>query len=1289
MKKCLFSRLRGTIVVLAALALAVVSSRVVHSQELVTGNQYVLARVLQEDGTIFIMLPQGRVGLDPQLNFYDKSFFSAQIGGTVFTNNNVITPIPSNTKKLLTADSVYKIQDTITFVWANRNGVDIIQELWPVVLNTINPCGQIVMRWKFRTLDTSSVTPVACQWLNDLDISDPRDKRNYSSTSPPFSQGNGTDGPIVLLPNGYISAGTFHAQWQQYSGASIPWFYDAPLFPLPGPKGNGGPGISGFGFVDYSPLHTTRPTYVTIGDWYTMAMVSFGHTPNRSLVPPNPFWTIGGDAGPDDAILMEFPATTVGGTARNKTVIGGMTSYGTLPFDECWGTMYGLLTYNPKIAWNKTVHQYFPTPDTVLFYAVNPGWQGAAGNAYFTLTGGSNLTVSPNPTLTPIGPFSTQPPPTGFSMFPGNVQTINWYLKVDPPRYFCNSDFISSIKVTGMNGNGSLNPAYIDPADGDDTCEHPIAIGCAETDTLPPRITSLTGTEFTVNFDVSDNRTTPIIDRGLKSITWNLDPAYPASTINSYTVVDTSTIYPCYNDFLYHHIFIRQNDSTVPACFDFKLIDCIGNEKDTQICFAAHLAAGHPDTIPPRVHLDSTYDCHRQIMRAIALEILPTDSGMAVIDSIAGSGINMVLTKTPFKVGDPTAHFAVSVVDSEYDGTICVHLVDAAKEKNHTDTCFRYCTTPDVLKPIVKINRIGNTHSWSVEVFENRPWDRRINQIFISGATTNIVPPASFAAAFNQTYYQFTVNDNDTTRTAAFCVSATDRAGNISDTVCANSGIEKDVLPPNIIPDKNPATNPTFISLTINDIHYQGGTKYVWDSGVDTVWLLNNTGIFTSWFPDTAKAFHCDSIATSWVAIAGVDSLKLAVIDSLATLTNPACITIRAKDCAGNDSVWEWCYPYTPDTLPPVMKLKYIDKTNIQVNITDDSTYDRGLGKIFTSNELNIAPLTQSLVRIPSTNFNVTRPNIDQSSTASISAIDYWGTQVVSQAFKHSAIAPVTVWVQDMSMKKGVLTTQSSTFSVPVYCVWNDQTPIEQKGITNIQFSFTINGSAGIVTFNNITTTNPVNPALVTPLNSNWTITPNIVGSRVDVTAIAAPGTILTVPKPKTSDDTLMYLNFSTSATNSTANVTLDIDQIGTEPVGLQSIIYNSGKDTTFYGLNSVSLMPPPWGSLSGSDIVILGACTPSLNNVGAKGNVVSLDEASPNPASHSTLMHYSLSDESRLHIGIYDMLGREVKTLVTGSVKQGNYDLFIDVSDLSDGQYTVRLESGSLAIIRKISVVK
>jgi endoglucanase len=73
----------------------------------------------------------------------------------------------------------------------------------------------------------------------------------------------------------------------------------------------------------------------------------------------------------------------------------------------------------------------------------------------------------------------------------------------------------------------------------------------------------------------------------------------------------------------------------------------------------------------------------------------------------------------------------------------------------------------------------------------------------------------------------------------------------------------------------------------------------------------------------------------------------------------------------------------------------------------------------------------------------------------------------------------------------------------------------------------------------------------------------------------------------------------------------------------------------------------------------------------------INLDQNYPNPFNGATVLPYSLSAHSRVTIGVYDLLGREVALLVNDDQDPGRYAVRFDGAGLASGIYLYRLQAG------------
>jgi hypothetical protein len=78
-----------------------------------------------------------------------------------------------------------------------------------------------------------------------------------------------------------------------------------------------------------------------------------------------------------------------------------------------------------------------------------------------------------------------------------------------------------------------------------------------------------------------------------------------------------------------------------------------------------------------------------------------------------------------------------------------------------------------------------------------------------------------------------------------------------------------------------------------------------------------------------------------------------------------------------------------------------------------------------------------------------------------------------------------------------------------------------------------------------------------------------------------------------------------------------------------------------------------------------------------------------PNPFNPATSIRYQVPEVSDVKLVVYDILGREVATLVDTRKPVGNYTVQFDAAGLASGVYLYRLQAGSFVQTRKMVLVK
>ncbi len=78
-----------------------------------------------------------------------------------------------------------------------------------------------------------------------------------------------------------------------------------------------------------------------------------------------------------------------------------------------------------------------------------------------------------------------------------------------------------------------------------------------------------------------------------------------------------------------------------------------------------------------------------------------------------------------------------------------------------------------------------------------------------------------------------------------------------------------------------------------------------------------------------------------------------------------------------------------------------------------------------------------------------------------------------------------------------------------------------------------------------------------------------------------------------------------------------------------------------------------------------------------------------PNPFNPNTTIAFELPNPGFVSLKVYDLLGREVRTLVTEQLKAGSYERSFDATDLASGVYFYRLRWGQFVETRKLLLLR
>lgn len=128
-------------------------------------------------------------------------------------------------------------------------------------------------------------------------------------------------------------------------------------------------------------------------------------------------------------------------------------------------------------------------------------------------------------------------------------------------------------------------------------------------------------------------------------------------------------------------------------------------------------------------------------------------------------------------------------------------------------------------------------------------------------------------------------------------------------------------------------------------------------------------------------------------------------------------------------------------------------------------------------------------------------------------------------------------------------------------------------------------------------------------------------------------------------------------------------------------------------GLKPINLMEPTLKAKTDQNLRFSLVVRPAVATVNEAGSglpkEIGLSQNYPNPFNPSTVINYQLPEQSQVELRVYDILGREVATLVDESMKAGYHSVPFNAGRLASGIYLYRLKAGNTVFIKKLTLIK
>jgi uncharacterized delta-60 repeat protein len=207
--------------------------------------------------------------------------------------------------------------------------------------------------------------------------------------------------------------------------------------------------------------------------------------------------------------------------------------------------------------------------------------------------------------------------------------------------------------------------------------------------------------------------------------------------------------------------------------------------------------------------------------------------------------------------------------------------------------------------------------------------------------------------------------------------------------------------------------------------------------------------------------------------------------------------------------------------------------------------------------------------------------------------------------------------------------------------------------------------------------------------NQIWAARHDGVGHSADVAralCIDAPGNVYVTGFSRGPGDYRKYLTIKYSGSGD-QQWTMTYDGGGHTDFDATGIAVDAIGDVYVTGWASDYWPAPSWCTFT--TIKYTQGTTAVSGQEGSFPARAMLNQNFPNPFNPSTTIMYNLRERTPVRLTVYDLLGREIATLVDERQEAGEHSVGFNASGLSSGIYLYRLRAGSYSECRKLIVLR